>query len=336
MSIGGQIRRLREAAGLKASDLAAELGLDPSAVSNLERDRRHVRAEEFSTIANFLGVSQLAILEPDSLLGRLPLATRMNGTGSLSRETVMRLTAIAELHQVLSDAGHSSPAAIGELPQGPFSRWLDHAESLASWAHVQFGSAAEQSDPLTSLAMAIETRLRVDVMIESLGVEGPEGVSITDADFPFVLVNADRPRPRALFTLAHELSHILDSGGAGLHIDRDFRARTDDERLANAFAASFLMPECEIRDTIHRYGRDADSLARMLIRFGVSYEALLYRLHNLQIINSHGRDRLKTIGWTGLLANLKDVESSHRLLAGRGSRLERRPQPCLRRDASTE
>ena len=69
MSIGRQIRRLREAAGLRATDLAERLGVDPSAVSNLENDRRGVKADEVGVIADFLGVSQLAILEPTHFWG---------------------------------------------------------------------------------------------------------------------------------------------------------------------------------------------------------------------------------------------------------------------------
>ena len=86
VSIGRQVRRLREAAGLKSADLASALGVDPSAVSNLENGRRSVKAYELGVIADFLGVSQLAILEPDSLLGRLPVAHRTNGDDDGSRD----------------------------------------------------------------------------------------------------------------------------------------------------------------------------------------------------------------------------------------------------------
>ena len=287
MSIGRQIRRLREAAGLRAADLAERLGVDPSAVSNLENDRRGVKAEELGTIADFLGVSQLAILEPDSLLGRLPVAHRTNGDETTSRDPLMRLTALAELHQVLTEGGHSAAVAIGEPPR-PSSGWLQHATALADWALKFLPPAADGEDRLASLAAAIEDRLGVDVMVESLGKAAPLGLSITDAEFSFILVNADQLRSRALFTLAHELGHVLSGDGSTINIDRDLKARTNEERLANAFAAALLMPEPEIRKAIDDYGRGADCLARMLLRFGVSYETLVYRLHNLQ---NHQRRR---------------------------------------------
>ena len=147
--------------------------------------------------------------------------------------------------------------------------------------------------------------------------------------FSFILVNADQVRSRALFALAHELGHVLNSDGATINIDIDMRARTDEERLANAFAAAFLLPEQEVREAIDRHGRGADCLARMLLRFGVSYETLIYRLHNLGIINADGRNRLRRIRWAGLVNYLDSDEITRSLLAARGARPERRPPTLL-------
>ena len=328
VSIGRQIRRLREAAGLKAADLATALGVDGSAVSNIEHGRRSVRADELGVIARFLDVSQLAILEPDSLLGRLPVAHRTNGDRAAVHAATMRLTALAELHQVLADGGHPAPACAHEPPERD-ERWLNHANALADWAQHKVAPAANRADRLSGLAAAIEARLSVDVMVESLGEEAPLGLSITDSEFSLILVNADQLRSRALFTLAHELGHVLNSDGTTITVDRDLRARCDEERLANAFAASFLMPEPEVRRTIDQYGRGAESLARMIAGFGVSYETLIYRLHNLGIINAEGRDRLRGIRWASLINHLDNDEIARDLLAARGTRPERRPPTLL-------
>ncbi|MCY3805505.1 MAG: ImmA/IrrE family metallo-endopeptidase [bacterium] len=315
--------------------MAETSGLNPAIVSDLECDRRPATSGELSAVASGLNVSQLAILEPDSLLGRLPIAHRTNGDENSSRDAAMRLTALAELHQVLSDGGHGANTDFGELPQGPFATWLEHANALAEWASDRLYPSQEEDDPatvddpFTTLAQAVETHLPADVMVERLGDHASEGASITDAEFPFILVNADRPKPRALFTLAHELGHLLHREGATLNVDVDLMARTDEERLANAFAAAFLMPESEIKTIIDDHGRTAGALTQMLTQFGVSYESLIYRLHNLRIIDAPGRDRLKAAGWAGLLHQLDDERSSRALLVARGSRPERRPPVLL-------
>ena len=327
VSIGRQIRRLREAGGLKAADLASALGVDPSAVSNLEKNRRRVKADELRAIANFLGVSQLAILEPDSLLGRLPVAHRTNGDDG-SRDARMRITAMAELHQVLSDGGHPATVRASEPPQRA-AGWLPHATALSEWAHERLAPTAEGENRIPELTTKIEDQLGVDVMVENLGKDAPLGLSITDPEFSFILVNSDQLRSTALFTLAHELGHVLNCDGATINIDTDMRARTDEERLANTFAAAFLMPEPQVRETIDQHGRGPDCLARMLLRFGVSYATLVYRLHTLGIINAEGRDRLRRIPWASLIDTLDDEETARNLLAARGARPGRRPPTLL-------
>ncbi len=329
MCIGHQIRRLRKAAGLKAADLADVLGLDASAVSNLEHGRRSVKADELGTIADFLGVSQLAILEPDSLMGRLGAAHRTNGNEFSNKDSLLRLTAIAELHQVLDEGGHPTPLRTDTPPQQQDSTWLQHADALAKWSRKRLRLASSGEARLAELAAAIESKLRVDVMVESMGENAPLGLSITDADFSFILVNADQPKTSALLTLAHELGHVLNSNQTTIHTNTDLPAQSDNEHLASAFAAALLVPKSEVEKIIDEYGRSAESLAQMLENFGVSYETLSSRLHNLRIINTERRDQLEAAGWTGLIKHLSNEDVARDLLAVSGARPQRRPPTLL-------
>lgn len=331
-SIGVQIRRLREQAGLAASELAETAELDVDVVHGIERGDREFKTEEIYAVAESLGVSPLAIFEPNSLLGRLPTATHTNGDGS-SCATVRRLLmSLAELHHVLKLNGNHAlkSSAIGNAPRRKSSStWLNHADELAEWAVAQFGGINNGNNRLRDLAAAIEQYFGVDVMVEANGTEAPLGASITDTEFPFILVNADQPTPRALFTLAHELGHVLNQDGCLFHIDRNLRGTNNSERSANAFAAILLMPEPDIQEIIETYGHNAESLAHMLLRFDVSYESLIYRLHNLKVVNAHGLDQLRSAGWSGLVHALGDTDLSRTLLSVRGTRPERRPPGLL-------
>lgn len=330
-TLGQQIRGLREAAGLEVSELAKQVGLDPSDVTDIEYGRRRVKTRELSDIAVCLGVSQLAILEPDSLLARLPIAARQHDNAGVYKgdDAVGRITALAELDWALSDGKPRCSTKIDHVPQPESSSfWLNHAQTLADWTIDQFGDEFENYNTLPDLATAIETCFEIDVMIEDFNEATPLGVSITDHRFPCILVNAKQSAPRGLFTLAHELGHVLNRDGE-ITIDYDLQPSTEIEKSANAFAAMLLMPESRIKKIHEQHKRTAESLAHMLISCGVSYEALIYRLHNLKIINAHGRDQLKRIGWTGLISNLQDNNLARSLLSSRGSRSERRPPTLL-------
>lgn len=332
VSTGVQIRRLREQTGFSATELAEAAGLGVDVVREIESGNRDFETEEVFAIAEFLGISPLAIFEPDSLLGRLPVAPSPNGDGSSCAKVRRLLTSLAEFHHVLSLNGHhaSIPSIIDKVPRRKSSStWLNHANDLADWTVDQLGIVNNGNIRLSDLAAAIERCLGIDVMVEAKGADAPLGASITDTEFPFIMVNADQPTPQALFVLAHELGHVLSQDGCLLHIDINLRGLTDSKRFANAFAAAFLMPESQIRETIGTYEQGPISLAHMLIEFGVSYESLIFRLHNLKVINAYGRDRLQSAGWSGLVHALGDTDLSRTLLSTRGTKPERRPPSLL-------
>lgn len=332
-ALGQQIRMLREAAGLAVSDLAEQVGLTSSEIADLEYGSRRIATKELSDIAVCLGVSQLAIIEPDSLLARIPIAAREHDSAGADKDkrddAVGRIMALAELDWALNDGNQRCSAKIGRAPQPESSSsWLHHAQTLADWAIGQFDDGVESYNTLPDLATAIETCLEIDVMVEDFDGPTPLGVSITDNCFPFILINARQSTSRGLFTLAHELGHVLNRDGE-IKIDYNLRPSSEAEKSANAFAAMLLMPESRIKEIDKQHKRTTEALAHMLISFGVSYEALIYRLHNLKMINEHGRDQLKRIGWTGLIADLEDNNLARSLLSSRGSRPERRPPTLL-------
>ena len=92
-----------------------------------------------------------------------------------------------------------------------------------------------------------------------------------------IYVRADEPEPRRRFTIAHELGHWICQCLEGTQqpvycraeeIGVDLEAKAL-EREANIFAANLLMPEPAVRAAA---GEN---------RFGVSDEALAWRLYNL-------------------------------------------------------
>lgn len=106
-----------------------------------------------------------------------------------------------------------------------------------------------------------------------------------------ITVNSENSYGRKRFTIAHELAHFF------LHHNKqeldflDLRSteRDDKERAADAFAAELLMPEVYVR-------AEHDKLMFPTVRqlahvFGVSEEAMYYRLKNLQITNVIGKDQ---------------------------------------------
>lgn len=329
--LGTRIRELRERVGIQSQELAESLGIDPSAMSNIERGKRGVKAHELAQIAQVLGVSPLAILDESSLVSRLPVAPRAELGLRVEGRAFERLRGLAELNEVLATGGLPANPALDDVPDVDLNNWIESADSLARWAGDRLNFQADGDESFTRLASRIETELRVDVCVDEPG-DGDSslvGAAITDRSFPLIYVSSEQPRPRALFTLAHELAHVLVADGEPVTLDLDLVGRDDGERFANAFAASLLMPLEVIETMLERYGRSTLVLAILMDTLGVSYESLVYRLHNLRLINAEGRDRLRSFGLQGVLTHIEDQDLVSRLLRRHVTYPESRPPSWL-------
>lgn len=101
---------------------------------------------------------------------------------------------------------------------------------------------------------------------------------------PSILLNAEDSTTRKRFTCAHELGHYIRRAGERNQYEyvdyRDQRSSTgtdEEERYANSFAASLLMPELAVK----AFNAEGLPAFRMAKRFGVSPESMQYRLDNL-------------------------------------------------------
>lgn len=131
----------------------------------------------------------------------------------------------------------------------------------------------------------VATALGIDVYVAPMqrGVSGT--LRKMFGSDPEIYLNADDSRNRQRFTCAHELGHYVRRTAQG-DLDYDFVDRRDElaaagkdpeEIYANQFAAALLMPEDNVRQ---EHGRGL-SPVRLALRFGVSEDALTYRLQNL-------------------------------------------------------
>lgn len=82
--------------------------------------------------------------------------------------------------------------------------------------------------------------------------------------------------PRARFTAAHELGHLLMHSGSNIRYARSARRdrQVDPEWQANMFAACFLMPEEAFRQ--------AHTIEEAMSRFGVGYKSAKWRAQELR------------------------------------------------------
>lgn len=146
----------------------------------------------------------------------------------------------------------------------------------------------------------------VDVgrIVKKLGVEfrreafegEVSGLLFRDGKRTIIAVNALHHRNRQRFTTAHEIGHLI-LHKVDIHVDKGFqmvlrdtessRATDVSEIEANQFAAELLMPEQMIRRDAPKYLQDFENdegLTKLANRYGVSSQAMAFRLANLDMI----------------------------------------------------
>lgn len=164
---------------------------------------------------------------------------------------------------------------------------LNHMEELASKFRADNGMS--DNEPLN--VKTIIRKLGALVMYRPLsGMLFGLSVKTRDGKKMFMLINSNSTRGRQHFTVAHEIYHLLYEENPQPHFCTEPAGKDTSEKNADLFASCLLMPKQGILENITRgeilTGDIAMStLLKMEQLYGVSHQALTYRLKRLRIIN---------------------------------------------------
>lgn len=112
---------------------------------------------------------------------------------------------------------------------------------------------------------------------------------------PAIVVNSQHPLARQRYTAAHELGHHYLAHGTSIDPEMEPLYRwgggdfPDVEKVAEAFAAWFLMPEQLVRKELAELGIEGpqtpEDVYALSLRLGTSYRATARHLQNLRLAN---------------------------------------------------
>lgn len=174
-----------------------------------------------------------------------------------------------------------------------------NAEKLAMQFREMF-LGGDNVSPVLHLPQIIANDLNCIVYVTDLG-KGVDGASAIISGVPFIFVSL-RFVPRMLFTLAHELAHIIAHHEQGdfARFDKTIpslqKSTFKDEAFANAFASCLLLPRDglgvtlkKIREHFHITGDLGDIEILYLCRiYGVSFEVAARRCEDLDLLPRGG------------------------------------------------
>ena len=123
------------------------------------------------------------------------------------------------------------------------------------------------------------------LQIEGISINEIRGISLNYEIFPIIAVNKTDSDRAKVFTLFHELSHLIRRTSNLCLID--FNEREDEEeKICNSLAANILIPEKELNTSIKNVDLSNDkAIEKIADKYAVSKFVIIKRLYDLNKIN---------------------------------------------------
>lgn len=277
--IGQRLKRLRLARGYSLEELAIEMGgiVTRQAISKYERGASRPSPIVLNKLAEVLKIKPLHLWGEPKISVKF-IAYRKKSR--LPKKEMVRIESYMEqkLEERIWLQDLMAQNIELKLPVKSYSvNRIDDVEQIAINLRRSWNIGL---DPISNMVNLLETHLvhiidiNTNENFDGLNALGYEEDKLKAAA---IALNPEVCGERQRFNLAHELGHIV------LDISGDI----DEEKAAYRFGSAFLAPESEI---LMEAGskRSFITLQELLFlkeRFGLSVQALLYRLRELHIIN---------------------------------------------------
>ena len=317
-----RLREARELASINQGEAAEALGLPRTAVTQIEGGNRAVSTMELARLADLYRrpVSWFLAEAPDTEEDVVVALHRI--APGLDADPEVRIE-VDRCVQICRE-GVSLESLLGREEQDGPPAYREPVPRSTGEAVAQGERVAEQERrrlELGSAPIADVTELLGDQGIWASVVDLPHTMSGLFLHHPSigmaVLVNSGHVRARQRFSLAHEYAHALMDRNRVVGVSSADNSRERIEQRANAFAAAFLLPEAGLEEELRQLGKGQPARTDQIVfdvatggsiqgqlrpaprsqtigfqdvafiahRFGVSYQAAVYRLKSLRYIN---------------------------------------------------
>jgi len=278
----------REAAGFSITEAAQKLGFkNYQTLSAIEKGARKINAHELIMIARLYGRSLDYFLESDIAPDPAPLWRKMAKTdvNRVQRQFLSFLENYSNLEHLLGLKRQWKDIQKNYDRDDFSDNGFERADKLGADIHnfLDLGSR-----PSSNLLNVLETKFRFKIIHLPLG-DGVSGASVVDNILGVgILINANDAPWRRNFDLAHELFHVISWNVFSPEEIGNGTIKTRPEQYADIFASSLLLPETHLLDSLKETAANNEvrfiDIIELAKDFGVSTEAILWRLVNLEIL----------------------------------------------------
>lgn len=290
---GTRIKQARLRNKLSQRALAEQTDVSATAISKYERGLMKPGSDVLIQIAKAMDVDISFFLRPHRVGTIEPAYRKLKKLRKKSeKQLIERIRDWLERYLEAEDIVLPEPKAFS-LPEG--FPWRVMSEGDAEAASNALREAWDLGmDPIEDLTAILEDHgIRVGVIEADDDFDACTFQTEIDGQVPVIVTRRGLFGDRQRFNLAHELGHLL------LEVSDDL----DEESVCHRFAGALLAPGPGIRSAVgeHRRKLTGDELHVLKHKYGISMQALIFRLRELGVISeamaSKAHRRFRQEGW---------------------------------------
>lgn len=305
--LGRRLQEARKARGQTQQQVAEHLGMARTTITAIEKGERRILPSELVQLAALYGRSVGELLRqsvptaPFTVQLRAVLAPRMDVEGEVASD-------IVELERLCSDYLElericGAPLLRKYPPQYQTEDVIPEAagEDVASAERNRLGLG---DGPVLNLRDVLENDVGLRIFYVDLPSRIVEMFAYTEEFGGCLAINRKHPEERRRMSMAHGYAHFLANRyRPEVALIGRYQRVPEQERFADAFARSFLMPESGLRRRFNELKRSRrgqftpTDLCTLAYFYFVSVEALTLRLEELRLLPGDAWDRLQHAGF---------------------------------------
>ena len=282
--LGQNIAAWRDLVGLSQAEVSTRAALPRAKLSQIESGKLKPTPDDLKALSKVFDIGLLDLVKPPRVQLekiRFRSTKKLKSRNEILAKVSRDLDAYAQLEVLLNENRNISKIeSISSLIEKLDTRSPENAAAIAR--QELFLDHKNSQDVIRDLCGLLEKKAQVKVMLVDLRNPDFFGLSVRDEKLGAAIVVNCWERisvERQIFTLAHELGHLL------MHkFDFDPQKMEEEKSIeeeADKFASYFLMP----RKLFEEEYRDAQGLSlfdrvlKLKRLFRVSYKTILYRLY---------------------------------------------------------
>lgn len=302
--LGQRLTEARKARGATQEEVANFLGCSRPTYVNTEKGERLPKPEELVKLAAFFDRQVSDLLRPSEPVTNLQPHLRAVAEKLKSKDEEQLFVGIDELQRLAEDYLElegmlGAPLRTNYPPEEKLDARLDVAEFAESVAGGERLRLRLGEQPVYNLRSLLEWDAGLRLFYGDLPSPVAGMYASTARLGCCILINRKHPAERRRVSMLHEYGHlIVDRFKPGIDYVSVKGRKPPNERFAEAFALSFLMPADAVRQKFHHIVATTKDfqvadLCRLSHYFFVSVEAMARRLEKLGLIPKGTADNLQ-------------------------------------------